>query len=218
MGARILMHTDLLTLAQWLSPSYPLGAFSYSHGLENAIEAGQVRDAASLENWLTGILDYGAGRTDAILLAAAYHADGDELSDIAELGAALCPSRERLKEAMQQGTAFQRVTNEVWGFDLPQAPLPVLVGRAAALKSIDLETCIQYYLHGFISNLVSAATRLMPLGQTDAQRCLANLADLCRDVAADAIMSTLDDIGSCAFAADIASMNHETQSVRLFQS
>jgi len=208
----------LLTLAQWLSPAYPVGAFAWSHGLEMAVRDGAVRDAETLADWLDVMLAEGAGRTDAILLVAAAGAEGAALADLAELAATLAPSRERLAETMGQGAAFAAVTRAVWGYDLPDMAYPVAVGRAARLAGLPPVPVAQVYLQAVASNLVQAGQRLMPLGQTAAQRVLAGLAGVCARVAEEAAEAGLDGIGGAAFAMDIASMRHEAMEPRMFRS
>ena len=139
----------------------------------------------------------------------------DSLADLAE---ALAPSSERLLETTAQGDAFAAVTSAAYGPAQPAAPYPIAIGRAAAAHDIPLEDAAALYLHAFAANLVSAGVRLIPLGQTDGQRVLAHLAPLCRKTATEALSSDLDSIGGCALSADIASMRHETQTVRLFRS
>jgi urease accessory protein len=206
----------LITLAQWLSPSFPVGAFSYSHGLEMAVSDGTVHDAASLQAWLEGIIRHGAGRNDAILLAAGYQGEGLESLDAQ--ARALAPSAERLIETTQQGAAFVRVVNDVWGHDLPDLTLPVAFGAACAAQGLPLEDAAQMFLHAFVSALVSAAIRAVPLGQTDGQRVISALAPLCQQTVETALTQTPDDIGSACFLADIASMQHETLYSRMFQT
>ncbi|MFT7594302.1 MAG: urease accessory protein [Paracoccaceae bacterium] len=221
MGAPIRMPTDpasLLTLAQWLSPAFPVGGFSYSHGLEWAVDVGDIRDATGLQDWLRAILRDGAGRNDAILLVAAYQADGDTVAEVDALARALAPSRERLLETGQQGAAFARTTRAIWPISVPDLTYPVAVGAAARAMGLPLAEVLVFYLHGFASNLTSAAIRLIPLGQTDGQSVLATLAPLCAEIAAQAQDQTIDDLGASTFMADIASMKHETQYSRLFQS
>lgn len=210
------MNDALGKLAAWLSPAYPVGAYTYSHGLEWAIEAGDARDRESLEQWIADCLEHGAGRSDAILLAHAFRAPEDD--GIANLARALQPSRERLLEVEAQGSAFARTTADVWGPDLAPAPYPVAVGRAAAAHEAPLGDTVFLYLHAFAANLVSAGVRLIPLGQTDGQRVLAALLPLARRVAAEAVTAPLGAVGGCAIRADIASMRHETQYTRLFRS
>ena len=167
------------------------------------------------------VVQHGAGRTDAIVLAHAWRAeaadDGAALDDLAELALALAPSAERLLETEAQGAAFAAVTAQVWGQGAP-APYPVALGRAASRQGIALDAVLTGWLQAFVSNLVSAAIRLVPLGQTEGQAIIADLRPVCRTVAAQAGDAPLSAIGGCAFAADIASMRHETQDVRLFRS
>ncbi len=206
----------LLTLTQWLSPSYPVGAFAWSHGLERAVSRGDVTDSASLADWLSAVVTHGAGRSDAILLCVAHGAE--DVTEVAEFAAALAPSRERREETLQQGAAFAATTRAVWGLDLPDMAYPVAVGRAAGLIGLDARPVVQLWLQAFVSNLVQAATRLMPLGQTEGQCILAGLSPVCIETGAEALTATLDDIGSAAFAVDIASMQHETHYPRIFRS
>ena len=214
-----MVNAALHKLMQWLSPSYPVGSFSYSHGLEWAISQGEIRSAADLEIWLFDILKHGAGRNDAILLVHAYRAESaTELSEIADLATALNPSAERLLETSAQGAAFAKTTRAIWSSDLPDMPYPVAIGAAAKQHYLPLETTTSLYLHSFIANLVSAAVRFIPLGQTAGQAVLPNLINTIETVATNAQTASLEDLGGCAFRADIASMQHETQTTRIFRS
>jgi urease accessory protein len=225
MGGHIHMHTEpispeaLLTLAQWFSPAYPLGAFAYSHGLEWAVQVGDVSDAASMESWLRGVLEHGSGRNDAVFLSCAYGVGArDELDDLDVLCRAIAPSRERLLETVQQGVSFAKTTSAIWSGELPEVALPIAVGWAACQQGLPLSATLQFFLHAFASNLVLAAVRLIPLGQTEGQMCLSRLQPLCQKIAKEAADATVDDLGSSTFMADIASMKHETQYSRLFRS
>lgn len=229
-GMTIMMITIMATimteasyrLMTWLSPAYPVGAFSYSHGIEQAVEAGLVSDRASLSDWIEDCLRHGAGRSDAIIAAHAWRAeDAAARADLAELAIAFSPSRERLLETEAQGTAFQLVTSAVWpaeAIDAAPLPYPVAVGVAARAHAVPLNDMLQAYLWAYAANLVSAGVRLVPLGQTDGQRVQAALMPVVLDVAREAETSDLDDIGGCALRAEIAAMDHETQHVRLFRS
>ena len=212
----------LLTLAQWLSPGYPVGAYSYSHGLEWAVTVENVTDAPSLRAWVGCCLAGGAGRSDAILLAHAHRAGtGAPAREVAELAAALQPSAERRLETLAQGAAFARTTSSVWPDAAPppdQIAYPVAVGRAARALGCPLDTTLLLYLQAFAANLVSAGVRLIPLGQTAGQRIVAGLAPAVEAVAAEAATAPLADLGGAVIRADIASMRHETQATRLFRS
>jgi len=214
----------------WLSPAYPVGGFSYSHGLEWVVEAGSVRDAATLGDWIEDVLGLGAGRTDAIFLAEGWRAlaggDTKLLQEVAELAAAFAPSAERHLETMAQGTAFLTATQAVWPAaalaplvgDGVQVAYPVAVGASAAAHGLPLPATAQAFTQAFVASLVSAGVRLIPLGQTDGLRVIARLEPLIPMIVTRALAAGLDDVGSAAIAADVASMRHETQYTRLFRS
>lgn len=221
MGAPTAMPTDPahLTLAQWFSPSYPVGAFSYSHGLEAAVDGGQVRDAAELQDWIGTVLNHGGGRSDALFLAAAHHAQGDaDLHGIDATCRAFAPSAERLLETERQGAAFCATTAEIWGLSLTALTYPVAAGRAVRLCGLDLQTAASFYLHAFVANLAVAGQRLAAIGQGQAQRIIRDLAPHCRRIARDTESGDLETLSGTTFLADIASMTHETQYSRMFQT
>ena len=221
-GTTITMTEARYRLMTWLSPAYPVGAFSYSHGLEYAVEAGMIRDAATLSDWIEDCLRHAAGRSDAILAAHAWRAGSTEArAELAELALALQPAKERLLESEAQGAAFQLVTAAVWpagAVDAAPLPYPVAVGIAARAHDVPAGEMLEAYLWAFAANLVSAGVRLVPLGQTDGQRVQAALMPAVLDIAREAETADLDELGGCAFRADIAAMRHETQHVRLFRS
>ena len=215
----------LLTLTNWLSPGFPVGAFSYSHGLEQAVEDGSVSNGTSLFCWIEAVLRHGAGRNDAILLCEAWRAadagTAQELAAICELAAAFRASREMRTETMQQGKAFLDTAAPIWGTveGLDPAPAyPVAVGALAAKAGIGLRETATLYLNAFAANLVLAALRLAPIGQSEGQAILFRLNDCVLAVADEALTSDLDDLGGAAMGVDIASMRHETQYSRLFRS
>ena len=214
----------------WLSPAFPVGGFSYSHGLEWVVETGKVKDAATLGAWIEDLLVHGAGRTDAIFLAEAWRAvaanDVAGLSEVAELAAAFVPSAERRLETLAQGAAFLSAVKAVWphaaldAFTLqnPEVAYPVAVGVCTAAHGLPLAATARAFTQAFAANVVSAGVRLVPLGQTDGLRVIARLEPLIPRVVAGALAANLDDAGGIAVMADIASMRHETQFTRLFRS
>ncbi|WGH79975.1 urease accessory protein UreF [Jannaschia ovalis] len=213
------MPTDprLLTLAQWLSPAYPLGSFAFSHGLEAAVAEGWVV-ADTLQGWLDDTLRHGAGRSDAILLRLAHDAEGAALARLDVEARAFAGGAERLAESARQGAAFARTTAAIWGFDLPPMLLPVAVGRATRLAALDPDDACALSLQAFAANLVACAQRLLPLGQTEGQRILAALAPVVTEIAGASRDATLDDLATTAFLSEIAAMRHEIQAPRLFQT
>lgn len=221
MAAPIPMPTEaqILTLAQWLSPAWPVGAFAYSHGLERLVETGAVHDADSLAAWLEDVLRHGAGQADALFLVAGFCApDPEALLDVNATCRAFAASKERLAEADLQGAAFCDAITAIFGHALPALAYPVAVGRAAALEGLPLRLTVAAYLHAFAANLVAAGTRLIPIGQTEGQRLVRALQPLCGGLAGRAVASTLDDLSATTFLADIAAMQHETQYSRIFRT
>lgn len=225
----------LYRLMAWLSPSYPVGAFSHSGGLEWAVETAMVTDRAGLIDWLRDVLEHGAGWNDAVLFVHAWRAardnDATRLRSIALLAAAASPGRERRLETTAQGAAFRRISRDAWaaeslalldGIEDNDLAYPVVVATLAAGHGVALAASLTAYLHAVTANIVSAAQRLVPLGQTDGQRAIAALADDVARIAARA--QALDDsdpflaMGGCTLAADLAAIRHETQYTRLFRT
>jgi urease accessory protein len=222
---------SLYRLMTWLSPSFPVGAFSYSSGIEWAVEAGDIKDAASLRDWLAAMLSEGSGFCDGVFLAQTHQAtmarDLARLRATAELAAAFVPSRERQLETTTQGRAFIDTARAAWSSpdldDIIAAcdgaiVYPVAVGLVSAAHDIPLAPALHAFFHAVVSNWISAGARLVPLGQTDSQRLLAALELLVSATATRAGDASLDDLGSATFRADLASLRHETQYTRLFRS
>ena len=221
----------LYRLMTWLSPQFPVGSYTYSHGIEQAIEAACVTNAASALAWIEDIVAHGGGRSDVILLnhahAAAMTGNGARLAEIAELAAALQPAAELALESHAQGRAFLDTVRNSW--DCPALAMlvaawpgpyayPIPVAVAAAGHGIPAALAAHAYLHAFAANLVSACVRLVPLGQTDGQRLIAALEPLVTGVAEGAGSASPDDLGAATVLGDICAMRHETQYTRLFRS
>ena len=224
-------HEALYRLMIWLSPAYPVGAFSFSSGIEWAVEAGDITDAKILRDWLEAMLSEGSGFNDGIFFAhshrAVAHGDDAVLAEIAELAAAFVPSRERQLETLTLGRAFLDVTRAAWPCAaltrlqaLWPGPLayPVVVGAACAGHAVPLAPALHAFLTAVSCNWVSAGVRLIPLGHTDSQRVIQALEPVVAATARRASAAALDDLGSATFRADLASVMHETQYTRLFRS
>ena len=211
----------LLRLMAWLSPGFPTGGFAYSHGLEWAVEAGDVTDETCLLAWLSDVLVHGSGRTDTILLRQAHRSAGNlgALTEIADLACATSPCRERQSESLEQGRAFMLAAAS-WGTPpTPERmPYPVAVGAVAGAHRIPEDAAAAAYLQAIVTNLISAAVRLVPLGQTAGLQVLAAMEPTILAVAAETRTASLDDLGGCTFRSDLAAMRHETQYTRLFRS
>jgi len=222
---------SLYQLLAWCSPGYPTGAFSYSHGLEWAVESTDVKDLDSLLDYVTAVLGRGGGWIDAVLFVHAWRSASQpqELDAIAELAAAFRGSAEMALESRQQGAAFLAVTRRAWPHPLleefagrrtPEQPVAhsIAVALACAAHGIALQPSLHAFLHALAANLISAGARLIPLGQTQAQVAIAQLSPTIQAVARQALHADLDDLGSAAPALELCSLHHETQYTRLFRS
>ena len=226
------MHTDLkfMTVMQWMSPAFPIGAFAYSHGLEWAIDKGHVSNGKKLQNWIADLLEYGSLRTDAIFISLILR--GHDAKKMNELSIALCPAGERLLETKLQGSAFAKVIEDVWKQDIGDLSLPIAVALAASLvKNINPSLCLSNLpigkiLEGYLiksitlsgSNLVSVAIRLIPIGQTEGQRIMLELSSKISDLVQSASESEIDDLNSACFFSDISAMEHEYLQPRIFKT
>ncbi len=221
----------LYRLLTWLSPSYPVGAFSYSQGLETAIAQEFVKDALSLQTWIESSLSGGALWSDAVVFARAHEAarmtGSGSLKEVVEFAAAFQPAAELRMETMAQGDAFLKVTMQAWPCETLEKLMrighreiayPVAVGCAAAGHGIGQSASVDAWLHAAVSNLVSAAIRLVPLGQTKGQQVLAAVEPAIADTVGLAHETSLSDIATNNFVAEICSMQHEIQTTRLFRS
>ena len=226
------MTDALFRLLAWLSPAYPIGGFSYSHGIETAVEEGLVTNRVSLVAWIRTVLLDGTGRVDGALFAAAWRAadarDWPAFDAVAERAAAWRGTSEIALESRQQGGSFLSITRTAWPQpDLDAAherlggeiALPVAVALAAAAHGIALEAALEGYLQAFTANLISAALRTVPLGQSDGQIALASLEGTVRSAVTAALsVIDLDEVGTATPLLDWCSMRHETQYTRLFRS
>jgi urease accessory protein len=219
------MHgAALLRLMTWLSPSFPVGGFSYSHGLESAVHDGLVTERADLQAWLSTLIEMGSGWNDAVLFAESWRrarTSGD-IGELSELAEAMAGARERHMETTLQGKAFVQAAG---GWDHPlvaaladDTPYCVAVGAVSGAHGVPLETALSAFLQAFASNLVQASIRLGITGQTGAIETIAALEPVILETSFRAAHSTLDDLGSATVMSDIAAMRHETVYSRLFRS
>jgi len=224
----------ILRQQSWLSPTFPAGAYSYSHGLEYAIEAGHIHNRETLVDWLEADLCYGSGRNEAIFFHESWRFASEDnrarLIEVAKLATAFRSTSEFALESIQQGSAYLATLRRVWcdqildwlsdmlqKLNLPPA-LAVVLGVRAATQGVPVCLALPAFLQSLIANLVNAGVRLLPLGQTDGQLALAELEEAVLTASRKAAHATLDDLGSAAFLVDLSSMAHETQYTRLFRS
>lgn len=221
----------LYLLMAWFSPGYPVGAYSYSHGLEAAVAERLVTDRASLRDWIETLVQYGDGWIDACLFSATYDAarrqDWQTVAELCERARAQRPTPEIALESEAQGNAFLTATARAW----PHAWLnrletcrggpvayPVAVAVACAAFDLPRHASLIAYLHAMVANLASAGMRLIPLGQSGGQAVIADLARTVGATVDRAPHALLDEIGTATPMVDWFSIAHETQYARLFRS
>jgi urease accessory protein len=210
-------HASFMMLLNWMSPTFPIGAFAYSHGLEQAIVDGRMSTAAEVEDWIKELLQQGSGWNDAVLLAQCW---SKPIQDLNELALALAGSAERYLETTHLGRNFN-IAASVWtGAEKSEVAIayPIAAGQACVTMGVDQHQALIAYLQGFCSALVSVAVRLVPLGQTNGLIVMRNLAPIITSTAAKAAAGSLDDIGTSCLAAEIAAMQHETLQPRIFRT
>jgi urease accessory protein len=224
----------VLRLHTWFSPSFPTGSYSYSHGLEWAVEAGYIHDRATLVDWLEADLCFGSGRNEAIFFSEAWRCTSNEdrakLCTIAELAATFRGTAEFALESSQQASACLATLRRVWPDEILEwlaqvlrerdvrPAMAVVLGVRCARERIPADVALPVFLQSYSANLVNAGVRLIPLGQTDGQLAIAGLEEAVLLASTEALQSTVNQLGSAAFMVDLASMAHETQYTRLFRS
>ncbi|MBI3430984.1 MAG: urease accessory protein UreF [Hydrogenophilales bacterium] len=222
------MNTALIRLLHLASPTLPVGAYTYSQGLEWAVETGAVRNEDTALAWIGDCLAFGVARFEAVYLAHMLAAWGSrDTARLAELDAEFIASRESSElraETLQMGHSLTRLLTDL--ADFPAAPLadfsapsfPLAWSCAAAAWSIPAPDAIGGYLWAWAENQVMAAVKAVPLGQTAGQRMLLALGQRIPTLAEDAAACPIEATHNVLPAFAIASSRHETQYTRLFRS
>jgi len=229
MGIMPIDSSHLLSLLQLASPALPVGAYSYSEGLETLVENGMIENELSLKHWLEQELRYGAIRLEAAVMIRAYQSA--MLGDIETLCywnnwlSAARETEELRQQSWQMGRSLMRLLLELQ----PQlASVINAVGTpcnfaiafciAAAHWKIDLSNALPGYLHSWATNLITAGVKLIPLGQTAGQKLLLELQVNLRCATEEILALEDDNLNSCGWGLGLASMAHEIQYTRLFRS
>lgn len=223
---------QLARLLQLASPALPVGAYTYSQGLEWAVESGVIRDETSAGLWIADLLEHGIGRYEAPLLAALMAAwSAGDTQEIACLNAEFLASRESAElraETVQMGFSMRRLLRDLRDDSLvgvasvvetlPEAAFPTVWAGIAAAWHIAPEAALTAYLWSWAENQVMAALKAVPLGQAAGQRLLADLGGKIPDAAVNAKNRPKTTWSNFMPAFAIACARHETQYSRLFRS
>ncbi|MEO8144248.1 MAG: urease accessory protein UreF [Betaproteobacteria bacterium] len=215
---------SLAKLLQLASPTLPVGAYSYSGGLEAAIEDGVVHDAASAERWIGDVLEFSMARMEAPMLLSFLSAftkrDSLKIKEKNEMFLASRETAELRAETVQMGYSLNRLLKDLSLGEVPveEPSFPAAFAYAAAQWKIEPEAALQAYLWAWIENQVMAALKAVPLGQTDGQRMMLSLGNRIEDMVKRALAMKDEDIGNFAPGLALLSSRHETQYSRIFRS
>jgi urease accessory protein len=221
--------TALLTLLQLTSPALPVGAYSYSEGLEILVDRGSITSAVDLQTWLIESLAFGSISMEVAILSRAYRAELQaDRATVIYWNHWLSASRETAElqqQSWQMGRSLLKLLQDLYpaadwsGWNMTENwNLAIVFALAARLAEIDEHTAALGYLHSWASNLVSAGVKLIPLGQTAGQQLILQLATPIATCADRSLNLPDDRLFSCSWGLALASMAHETQYSRLFRS
>jgi urease accessory protein len=207
---------NLARLLQLASPTLPVGAYSYSGGLEAAVEDGVVSDAASAERWIGDVLEFSVARMEAPILLRMM----SEPKTWNEMFLASRETAELRAETVQMGYSLNRLLKDLGLGEVPveEPSFPAAYAHAATQWNIEPEAALQAYLWAWLENQVMAAVKAIPLGQTDGQRILMGLGGRLPALVEKAMKMKDEDMGNFAPALALLSARHETQYSRLFRS
>ena len=206
---------SLAKLLQLASPTLPVGAYSYSGGLEAACEEGVVTDAATAEQWIGDVLEFSMARMEAPILFRMMKNQNWNETFLASR-----ESAELRAETVQMGYSLNRLFNDLGLGEVPveEPSFPAAFAYAAVQWKIAPEAALQAYLWAWLENQVMAAVKAVPLGQTDGQRILLALGNRIEELVKKAMQMKDDEIGNYAPGLALLSAKHETQYSRLFRS
>ena len=223
---------QLARLLQLASPALPVGAYTYSQGLEWAVESGVIRDEASAGRWIADLLDHGIGQFEAPLLVALMSAwSANDLAEVDCLNAEFLASRESAElraETAQMGFSLRRLLRDLRNDSLagvaqaveawPEVAFPTVWAGIAAAWQIDRDAALTAYLWSWAENQVMAALKAVPLGQAAGQRLLADLGARIPAAAVNSENRQKSTWSNFTPGFAIACARHETQYSRLFRS
>ncbi|WP_017306435.1 urease accessory protein UreF [Spirulina subsalsa] len=221
--------SQLLSLLQLVSSSLPVGAYSYSEGLESLVEQGIITDAGELDHWLRRELHYGAIQLEGGVMVRSHSCiltqDWQGLNHWNQWLSATRETQELRQQSWQMGASLLKL----WANLQPEGRAmieqianpchyAIAFTLAATLCHIPPESFLLGYLHSWATNMINGGVKLIPLGQTQGQQLLFHLSPLLNEITAQLLSSSEDDLETCSGGATLASMYHETQYTRLFRS
>ena len=215
---------NILKLLTWNNQAFPIGSYSFSSGLEYAVESNLITTGDELQSWLKNLLNFGSIQTDAILLVEAWKLMRKKkyrnLIELNCFATSLNQSYEKYIENYEQGKSFIKITSDAWNhkFQSKNLTFPLAYASSAYQENIKLEETLICYLHANLCNLLSAGIKLIPLGQTEGQRIQIKLNLYIEEEYKIILKKDMNDIGNCGWVNDIVSMQHENQFTRIFRT
>ena len=215
---------NLLKLLTWNSQSYPIGSYSFSSGLEYAVESSIITSGKKLQTWLKELLIFGNLQSDSILLIETWKLMNENknhiIPDLNIFAISLNQSYEKYLESYEQGKAFIKISGEAWNhkFSSHNLVFPIAYASSAYQENISLKDTLISYLHANLSNLLAAGIKLIPLGQTEGQKIQISLNTFIENEYKNILKKDINNIGNCAWVNDIISMKHENQFTRIFRT
>lgn len=204
---------DPLQILQiWFSSSFPIGSYAYSHGIEALIDEKKITNKNEVKEYLNALLNYGTLRNDYIFIKSLYNR-----YEINELILASASSKERKIEMIDIGNSFRKILNDSWNFELPNNTSYIYcLAKAGIHFNISFEDLIKFYLHSFISNLINACVKHIPMSQKDGQTLNVYFIEIIQKFLLQSKELTLNDIGTTFFIGDIYSIKHENLKTRIY--
>ena len=204
----------LQILQTWFSPLFPIGGYSFSHGLESMINENLIKSKNDILDYLDCLIKYGSFKNDSILIKYSY--SGEELNDLA---LSLCASKERRIETIEMGNSFRKVLKDSWGYNIKEnTAYPIIVGKAAKHFKLPLDLTLISYLQAVASNLINVCIKHIPIGQKIGQDCTIKVFKLIRDMQHQNEKYSLNDLGGICFNSDIHSIRHESIKTRIYKT
>ncbi|MHC5609637.1 MAG: urease accessory protein UreF [Nostoc sp.] len=225
----MLTDSHLLSILQLASPTLPVGAYSYSEGLEMLVENGTIANQIHLKHWLEAELLYGAIRLEAAVMVRSEQAA--KMGDVESLCrwnlwlSAARETEELRASSWQMGRSLIQLLGKLEPQIVPivnavgnPCNFAIAFGIAVTHWQISIKAALLGYLHSWASNLITAGVKLIPLGQTAGQQLLLDLQPLFSAAALEILALEDDQLACCSWGLSLASMQHETQYTRLFRS
>jgi len=217
--------SSLLYLLQLVSPSLPVGAYSYSEGIETLVTENKIKNALTLQDWLEGELNWGSIRLDTAIVLRSYSQNSLDywnqwLSAVRETQELRDMSHQMGYSLLRLIASCEPVLHQRLIIELSDSPVnfAVIFGALAGYWQIPLPDTILGYLHSWANNLVGAGLKLIPLGQTEGQKILITLQPTLLKTRQEVLTIEDEELFSCGWGLSLASMTHANLYSRLFRS